>query len=280
LVFTPLQPCKYLGEYSLALLASKAQELFDSVTDKIVSGSKYSEFEFARLCAEANKLDSYTKKHEVLGWGFAVQGSREQALEHYERALKSSHADFYTSANFYSLLKYECRYIKAIEVGNELANGSNVPSFLNDIFIEQIIHLNFDSAKELQVRLDKMNVFDDRETARNAKIEMDLVFSMIAADLPIDIDSLKLIGKVALEVASEFNCRLMGNKISQLKESEHLSIQYVISDKLYSSEFAHDLNTKFIDRLVDDGLDDLSIIVQFIRVDFELDTNINRLRIS
>ncbi|MCT7942430.1 hypothetical protein [Shewanella holmiensis] len=262
----------------MAILASKAQGLFDSITDKILSGSKFSEFEFARLCAEAKKLDSYAKKHEVLGWGHSIQGNSEQALKCYQKALKSSHADFYTKANFYSLLKHECCYLKAIEVGNELILQSNLPSFLNDVFLEQIIHLNFDSAKEIYNRLEKMNAFDESDVAKDAKAEMDLVHSMIEANLAIDKESLKLVGKIALEVASELNCRVVGNRISQLKELEHLSVQYAISEKLYSSEFVYDLNIRFIERLVEDGLDDLSLVVQFIRVYSERDICINRLR--
>jgi tetratricopeptide (TPR) repeat protein len=257
---------------------SKVNSLFETITLKARSNTKFDELEFARFKADANHLALYLERNEVLGFAHAIQGNKEEAITHYKNALSSSHADSATYRNYYLLLKKINHFSEAVEFGKNIVDKFPLPSLLNHLLLDSVICLDLASADKALDKLKKMNKLDNRSAVDEALLEMDLL--MHFSGRFVDSEQLNQIGKVALNVAKKFDCDVFGNRIEHIKENNHVSIQYVIDADRYSSAFLYDLNWELFGSLIDADLDSCNAVVQFTRFSKEVHDSITISRMN
>ncbi|WP_088211713.1 hypothetical protein [Shewanella sp. Shew256] len=242
----------------------KSSIYFEQISRMITNDVKFNDLDFKRFQFEVSKIDSAVSRFELLGWAHAIQGNQSEAISSYKSALSSSYAGFNTNGNYYLLLKRFGLYREALEVGKAISITYNDPYFLNDFFLENIIALDVDGAKTVFDKLRRMNKLDLREVMTEASKEMDLM-NELSNDF-ISKDQLLALGKVVLEVAEVNDCTLIGNRVRHIKESNHLSISYVLDSEKVTSERLFDVNLALFENLISRNLDSLPAVVQFVRL--------------
>ncbi|SUI79518.1 hypothetical protein [Shewanella baltica] len=243
---------------------SKASGYFDLLCNYITNKQKFNDLEFRRFLFDVEKVDSFVSKNELTGFAHAIQGNKEEALSCYKNALASSFAGFSTKKNYYSLLQFFGLYREANEYGNTISVNCGDYEFLNIIFLENILTLDVEVAERTFDQLSRMKKLDQKAVTVEATKEMDLMKTV--CEHFIDKAQLLMLSEAALEAAEEHGCKLIGNKISHNKESNHLSVSYILDCEEYSSDEAFDVNMSLIDNLISKNLDRLPAVVQFVRL--------------
>ncbi|ABX47932.1 hypothetical protein Sbal195_0754 [Shewanella baltica OS195] len=243
---------------------SKASGYFDLICNYITNKQKFNDLEFRRFLFDVEKVDSFVSKNELTGFAHAIQGNKEEALSCYKNALASSLAGFNTKGNYYILLKYFGLHREAYEYGKTISYNCSDHVFLNDFFLENVIALDVECAERTFEKLRGMNKLDQKEVTMEASKEMDLMKRV--SEHFINKDQLLMISDAALKAAEEHHCKLIGNRITHNKESNHLSVSYVLDCEEHTSDEAFDVNMSLIDNLIRMNLDTLPAVVQFVRL--------------
>ncbi|MDT3320703.1 hypothetical protein Q4Q52_13165 [Shewanella sp. SP1S2-4] len=243
---------------------SKASDYFDVISSRIKNKNKFNDFEFRRFLFDVDKIDSYAIRSELIGLAHAIQGNKEEALSSYKNALASNFAGFSTKKNYYSLLQFFGLYREANEYGTAISVNCGDHEFLNVFFLENILTLDVEVAERTFGQLSRMKKLDQKAVTIEATKEMDLMKTV--CEHFIDKAQLLMLSEAALEAAQEHGCKLIGNKISHNKESNHLSVSYILDCEEYSSDEVFDVNMSLIDNLISKNLDKLPAVVQFVRL--------------
>ncbi|MCU8062502.1 hypothetical protein L5L91_17340 [Shewanella sp. SM55] len=243
----------------------KSNGYFDDLSFRIQNNLRFDDLEFRRFLQEVNKLEQHHVKFELAGLAYFLQGDKEQALANYKNALASSMASVETKRNYYFLLRKLGLLNQATDFARDLNKVCNIPEFLKSLYLLYVIALDLDGAEDVYDQLHRMNKFEPVEVIIEASKEVDLMKNFCSN--VIKKEQLALIGQAALQTAEEHGCILLGNRITHLEESSHLSVSYVIDCESYTSDQVFDINVSLIDTLIDMELDCIPAVVQFVRLD-------------
>lgn len=245
--------------------APKSNGYFDDMSYRIDNNIKFDDLEFRRFLFDVSKLDQYHERFELTGLAHFLQGDKDQAIANYKKALASSMASVNTRLRYYYILRKLGLMRQATDFGRGLNEICNIPEFLKSLYLLYVIALDLDGAENVHDQLHRMNKFEPLEVIIEASKEVDLMKN--ACGHTINKDQLALIGQAALQTAEEYGFFLLGNRISHIKENDHLSVSYVIDCEEYTADQVFDINLSLIDTLIRMDLGTIPVVVQFVRLE-------------
>lgn len=246
----------------------KSNGYFEDISYRINNNVRFDDLEFRRFLIDVSKLDQYHERFELTGLAYFLQGDKDQAIANYKNALSSSIAGVDTSLRYFFILRKLGLLRQATDFGRGLYEKCNIPDFLKSLYLLYVIALDLNGAERVYEQLHRMNKFEPLEVIIEASKEVDLMKNSCSHS--INKEQLALIGQAALQTAEEYGFFLLGNRISHIKENDHLSVSYVIDCEEYSADQVFDINLSLIDTLISMDLDTIPVVVQFVRLDKNL----------
>lgn len=221
------------------------------------------DFTRQRFIREIDKLPSELEQVHARGVLEAVCRNKEGALELLEQAVRLSNSPLVCS-NYWVILKTFGTTAEIIRKGYQLADLSCSYSMQNELLVLSGIILDLENVERIYDVLSKAKKLEERDNIEETIEEASLMNEFIKRS-ELTKEQLAMIGELALQVAHDRSLKTDGNYIEHKKQRSHLSVSYVLDADSVSAEELFDINYDLIERLVENDLDRLPVVVQFHR---------------
>jgi tetratricopeptide (TPR) repeat protein len=254
----------------------KTNEVLELIFSKITSKQPFSEIEGARIKRDINSLPEFTEIHMSFGSFYTAQGDSVKTIEHFEKAISAPNASSSVYMNYIYSLNCLNLYHDAAIKSSEFADITNSPDIYNSAFCASTLLLDKDIYEKCLGQLNKMNKLHKNNRNNDCIEEMDLISDFVDNN-DITSDQIKKIGHIAVQTGQEHAIKMIGNRITHRAERRYLSVDYHIASENCSPSKICDLNYSFIEKLIENDLDELPVTITFIRLSPEkVISNINK----
>ena len=246
-------------------VASKGIEIGDILAHQLQMGEPFDQFTFRRLISEIEQLPTYEEQYHCLGRLYGVQQDVDKAVEYFDKTLRLN-SDAIVRLNYYVALTYCAKHKMAYNVLLSSAKECCDLQVIEEALCRTILNLNIDDFEFCMNKLAKAVPQSETYSER-------VCHSMIEANALQEFVDKGLVSKADLKNISDIVWSLLEDKgYSNVDciahhgvERAYLSIDVRVFEPQVSAEDMFDLNMALIDGLVEQSLDDIPVVVQFVR---------------
>ncbi|MDZ5513807.1 hypothetical protein [Vibrio fluvialis] len=249
--------------------------VFDLIESKLLANETFNRFEFNGVKNDIERMKSsleFQDYHTLLGLLYSSVWDGEQALLHFNNALKCQHVKSVTLNNYGSTLIHLGLHHKAYKFFNsDLRVDSSDWRVLEQKLRSEVMALDISSAKLTLQKLKKLNLsveMGDGMDVCGAQIEQfEKFFSSQNVDNELMVSQFKNVAIKALEIAAENDLVITAQSMHHIESDEQLYVQLKVSDvnRSISSKEMNDINLSLIDYMIDNELDHLPLYIQYSR---------------
>lgn len=246
-------------------VASKENEIGDLIARQLQEGERFDQFTFRRLVNEIDRLPTYEEKYHCLGRLYGVQQDVDKVVEYFEKTLMLN-SDAIVKLNYYVALTHSAKHNQAYNVLLSSAKECWDLQVIEEALCRTVLKLNIDDFEFCMQKFVKAVPHSEKYSER-------VCHSIIEAKALQEFIDKGLVSKVDLETISDIVWNLIEDKgyanvdciAHHGVERTYLSIDFRVFEPQVSAEAIFELNLALIDRLVEKNLDDIPVVVQFIR---------------
>ena len=216
-----------------------------------------------KFIREIDKLPDELERVHARAVLEGVCGNENQSIEMFEQALLLPEG-WNVCQNYWVLLKSFGVKAETLQKGYQLANICSSFVLQNELLLYAVINLDIKSFERVFDVLVKAKKLGDGENVADAQKEVEIMKRFIER-FNVNEQQLKQIGDIALQVMSDHKIKANGNHVEHGKQRSYLSISYVLDADSVTPDALFDINYDFVERLVDNELDELPVVAQFHR---------------
>lgn len=246
----------------------KTSNIIKSLLGNLREGINLSDWDAAKIRKEIKDLPDLIGQNLAYGLYYTCDSKQDKSISYFEKAINTNNSPMQAYTIYYYAMSCMNMHHTSCIRCYEFSSITNSPFLYNNALSNSTLLLDLDMYDDCIGKLKKMKKLDDTPNANQSIVEM-ACLKAFAKRNNIDTSSLKMIGDIALTTVQEFGFALPGNKISQKKERSYLSIDYLITSSSCTANEISDLNYAFIEKMIENDLDILPVLVSFNRVSTE-----------
>ena len=237
----------------------KTSELVNNLIDCINNYTKPSLFEIKRIEREAKRLPSAHDTNITLGYLYVAARDYEKAKVHFKNALTSTLANDYTISDLAMAYTHAGQMNKARDV---LVDALN--QYPNSIIINRNLHFVSIRGLDIENYLSTLDALTKMKTRTFNETDSQVFEHLILWHCKHDgmIDKIKNVGDEVFHMVEKYHLTIDSQAMLQLPETDHVSCIYKVICKDAEIE-TFDLNWDFSERVVDNELLDVPVVVNF-----------------
>jgi hypothetical protein len=242
----------------------QTKQFIELINAHNIAGTKFTQFQGAAFKRDVANLPDESDKALMLALYYAIQRDVENTKKYFEDALKYSGYDVTVCDNYLMALQSLCLFDEIQEKSKIFTEKVQSPTLEHWALKNSLCLLDIELWSHHLSKIERMGC-EKTLDGFNDVIGAGMTLNQFCETKKIPNETIKLLGKITHECLEKFSIPRIAQSINHHAESPNLNINYNCDSARCSTDNVLDMNDYFIEKLIENNLDELPIVITFSR---------------